>query len=434
MVKLIVVAGSTSQKLAEFFANRGTFEIVAVYDNLANNVNQIQNKVIVSDKLLYLYNDSEETNMNIKSDMQILGNLLSNDSFFKPGEIVFMTTASAQAKLAIKFFSTIMEDCKKSDYSIKTVEDKMSFIAIYNLLMGTTNSSDFKNSYTTLYKVERNTVAEEEYSPQDDRDLLIEPFGMDSVNTYIGKQKAAKKADVGTIYTDDPDTDLAQESTVQFDPLKLHSILDKTKYIFVSGMKKSGKSVWGSQLAVSASKCDLATGVFDFTDNQDVLPLLQESSVQVSDVSLLQILRQQEKEYGITYASTSNDDEIKVLPEFLQLFFDRKVELFDVVFVICEFEQLLNLRNLFIGDVSIVVTTNAVLNDVSATCDKLPIFDEHSKCTLILNNVASLNNEYMDAIDVRAMLPNELRLVKAKTFTKFDAKGQLFSALFGGKK
>ena len=40
----------------------------------------------------------------------------------------------------------------------------------------------------------------------------------------------------------------------------------------------------------------------------------------------------------------------------------------------------------------------------------------------------------MDAIDVRAMLPNELRLVKAKTFTKFDAKGQLFSALFGGKK
>ena len=104
MIKLIVVAGSTSQKLAEFFANRGTFEIVAVYDNLANNVNQIQNKVIISDKLLYLYNDSEETNMNIKSDMQILGNLLSNDSFFKPGEIVFMTTASAQAKLAIKFF------------------------------------------------------------------------------------------------------------------------------------------------------------------------------------------------------------------------------------------------------------------------------------------------------------------------------------------
>lgn len=157
--------------------------------------------------------------------------------------------------------------------------------------------------------------------------MLVEPFGMDSVNTYIGKQKAAKKADVGTIYTDDPDTDLAQESTVQFDPLKLHSILDKTKYIFVSGMKKSGKSVWGSQLAVSASKCDLATGVFDFTNNQDVLPLLQESSTQVSDVSLLQILRQQEKEYGITYASTSNDDEIKVLPEFLQLFFDQKVEL-----------------------------------------------------------------------------------------------------------
>lgn len=54
MVKLIVVAGSTSQKLAEFFANRGTFEIVAVYDNLANNVNQIQNKVIVSEAFVFV--------------------------------------------------------------------------------------------------------------------------------------------------------------------------------------------------------------------------------------------------------------------------------------------------------------------------------------------------------------------------------------------
>lgn len=58
-----------------------------------------------------------------------------------------------------------------------------------------------------------------------------------------------------------------------------------------------------------------------------MLQLLQESSAQVSDVSLLQILRQQEKEYGITYASTSSDDEISVLPEFLQLFFNQKVEL-----------------------------------------------------------------------------------------------------------
>ena len=100
MVKLIVVAGSSCQKLAEFFKKRGTFEIVAVYDNLMNNVNQIQNKVIVADKLLYLYNDAEESSMNIKGDMQILNNLLTKDSFFKPGEIVFMTSTSPLAKQA----------------------------------------------------------------------------------------------------------------------------------------------------------------------------------------------------------------------------------------------------------------------------------------------------------------------------------------------
>ena len=431
MVKLIVIAGSGSQKLADFFENRGTFEIVAVYDNLTNNVNQIQNKVIVSDKLLYLYNDSEEASMNIKSDMQVLGNLLGHDSFFKPGEIVFMTTASQQAKLATKFFVTIMEDCNKTDYSIKTVEDKMSFVAIYNLLMGTTNSSDFKNTYTTLYKVERNTVAEEEYPPQDDRDLLVEPFGLDSVVTYKEKQKAAKKADTGTVYTDNPDTILEQESTVQFDQMKLHAITEDTSYIFVSGLIKSGKSVWGSQLAVSAYKCDNSVCVFDFTRNRDVINFLEKSSVQIEEYSMIQILRKQSKEHELAYVTSSNDEEVKVLPEFMQLFFNQKVIFFDVLVIICEFSDFQNLRRLCISDADMVAVANDTMGDVSVTCDSLPLYDGHTRSTLILNKIAALDDsDHVSALEAREMLPKSLRIVKDKKFTTFDSKGQLFAALF----
>lgn len=436
MVKLIVVAGSSSQKLADFFEKRGTFEIVAVYDNLMNNVNQIQNKVIIADKLLYLYNDNEEFSMNVKGDMQILSNLLTKDSFFKPGEIVFMTTSSPLAKQATKFFVTIMEDCNKTDYSIKTVEDKMSFVAIYNLLMGTTNTSDFKNKYTTLYKVERNMEENLEFSPQDDRDLLVEPFNMDSVSTYQNKQRAAKKAETGTIYTDNANTELSKDNSVQFEPIKLNNITDVTKYVIVSGLTKSGKSVWASQLAVSAAKNDLAVCLMDFTRNGDVLDLLSKSSVVTEESSMLAVLRQQESSQSLIYVSPNNNAEEAVIPEFIELFANQSragqvPSIFDVVIVVCEINRLESIRKLIISDTDVVLTTNAVISDINNTLGYMPMFDDKTTSTLILNNVVALNDDFISAEDVREMLPKTVRLVKNKRFTNFDTKGQLWKALFG---
>lgn len=431
MVKLIVVAGSSCQKLAEFFEKRGTFEIVAVYDNLMNNVNQIQNKVIVADKLLYLYNDAEESNMNIKADMQILNNLLTKDSFFKPGEIVFMTSTSQLATQATKFFVTIMEDCKKTDYSIKTIADKMSFVAIYNLLMGTTNTTDFKNKYTTLYKVERNAEEKLEFEPQDDRDLVVEPFGFTAVSSYEDKQQAAKKAETGTIYTDNPNTELPKDDTLQFDQLQLNSIVDETQYVLVSGMAKSGKSVWASQIAVSAAKNSLSVCLMDFTKNADVLNLLTKSSVPVIETNFLQIIRQQTKEPGLFYAAPLNSAESGVIQEFIEIFLNQKIITFDSVIIVCEIEDLKRLQRMFTNKIDVVLTTNSVMADINMTCSYAPMFDELVRCTMILNNVIALDDAFVSAEDVRAMMPEQLRIIKNKQFTNFDSKGQLWKSLFG---
>lgn len=431
MVKLIVIAGSNSQKLADFFEKRGTFEIVEVYDSLTSSVNQIQNKVITSDKLLYLYNDSEDTNMNIKSDMQILGNLLNNDSFFKPGEIIFMSKASQQSTLATKFFITVMQDCNKSDYSLKTVEDKMSFAAIYDLMMGTTNSAAFHNSYKTLYKVERNAKADTEYSPKDSRNMVIEPIENNSVIAYSDSQQAAKKADTGTVYTDDPDTILHQNDTIQFDTLKLKSIDNAIKYVLVSGLTKSGKSVWASQLAVSAYKCGLTTLVMDFTRNSDIMSFLNRSTVNPVELSMVQVLRRQSKEDALTYTSPSSVAEEKVILDFVQLFINQKIVTADVVLIACEINQLANLRSLFTDVVDVVITSNAVMDDINVSCEYLPMFSDRARCTLILNRIASIDDMFIDAQDLRPMLPEKLRIVKDKRFINFDAKEQLFKAVIG---
>lgn len=432
MIKLIVVAGSSSDALAKFFEKRGTFEIVAAYDTLTDNVDQIQNKVVIADRLLYLYNDRDETGMNIKSDMQILSNLLKNDSFFKPGEIVFMTSASDQAKLATKFFVTVMKDNDKSDYSIKTIADTMSFVAIYNLLMGTSGSTDFKNSYTTLYKVERNAEDNIEYPPADDRDLLIEPFGMDSVIAYADKQKAVKKADTGTIYTDSADTELIKNESIQIDQLPLKSILSKTKYILISGLHKSGKSMWAAQLAISAANCNLSTCVIDFTENSDIKDLLVRSNIKIDEVSFLQMLRKQTKEKELTYVTSSNKQEAEVSLDFIQVLLNQKIAIFDAVFIVCEPEAIGSLAKLFIEGLDIVMVSNSIISDIGMTMDNIPVSCADVKQTIILNKmIPDSSGEFMEATDVRTVIPAEIRVVKDKHFTNFNTKGKLFSALFG---
>ena len=59
------------------------------------------------------------------------------------------------------------------------------------------------------------------------------------------------------------------------------------------------------------------------------------------------------------------------------------------------------------------------------------MFDELVRCTMILNNVIALDDAFVSAEDVRAMMPEQLRIIKNKQFTNFDSKGQLWKSLFG---
>lgn len=430
MVKLIVVAGASSKKLAEFFDKRGTFEIEFVYENLTDNLNQIQNKVVVADKLLYLYNDSEEQTINIKSDMQILGNLLKNDSFFKPGEIVFMTSNSEQAKLATKFFVTVMEDCNKTDYSIKTVVDKMSFAAIYNLLMGTTNTADFKNTYTTLYKVERDAEADTEYVPKNDKSLSIEPFNFGSVTTYQDKQAVSKKVDTGTVYNSSPDTALPKIDSFQFDPIKIDKVDKKSRKIIISGLPMSGKSMWAAQLAISAKQIENSVCVVDFTKKANLSEFFSKANVQINELSFLEMLHLDSVQPGITYIAPSSEKELKVKNDALALFLHRSAE-FSTIVVVCELSDANNIRRLFLTDVDLLFTSNATLEDIGITSEFMPMFDEKTRSTLILNRISDLEDNYMSAEEVRSIMPESLRIVKDMKFTNFDMKGSLYKAMFG---
>ena len=148
MIKLMLVAGENSEKLAMFLEQRGTFSVEFWTPDLAN-VEELQNKIIKVDKMLYLY-QTGNVSVNIKSEMHTLQALIHSDGFFDPGEIVFIAKESDETDVALRYFKSVMQSCHYSKYNIQILKDELSFSAIYSSVLGTSRSRNFTNTYSNV--------------------------------------------------------------------------------------------------------------------------------------------------------------------------------------------------------------------------------------------------------------------------------------------
>lgn len=79
MINIMLVAGDKTDKLAKFFKMRNAFSVSMACESLSSNVAQIKDSIINVNTLLYFY---QESSINIRTDMQILKELLSDNNFF----------------------------------------------------------------------------------------------------------------------------------------------------------------------------------------------------------------------------------------------------------------------------------------------------------------------------------------------------------------
>lgn len=437
MISLMVVAGDSTDRLADFLAQRGTFSVDEAYNNLVDNITILQNKIVNVDKLLYLYSVDEitkESDINIKGDMQVLRNLLINEGFFKPSEIIFISGGGETAQQAVQYFMTVMNDCKFNAYSIKTIEDRMSFSSIYNAIMGVSATQDFKNTYRRLMRVERNSEAELEYEPQDDTDLIVEPFRYDNVEDYAIKQKTSVKIDSGIVHTDSAETHLETFSNPDFGNIQFENRIKDIRCIVVSGKSKSGKSMWAAQLALSAHSLGRTTCVLDFTDNADIDVLLKSASVPYKRLRMIELLRYVSAVQGtLNYCCINNSNEKDVSLEFLQNFFSGKTDSFNTVFIVVE-EQALNSVLQILGQsvTDLIFTCTKQLADVALAQEKLIPYLDTCEVSIILNdNIKWFESMSCDSSDdIKKVSDERIRLIGDKTFKNMTGKAGLFKSLF----
>lgn len=432
MIKLMIVAGDSSDKLANFLEQRGTFSVECSFPDLSN-IEGIHDKIIKVDKFLYLYRQ-KDTITSIKNEMQTLQQLLSGGSFFSPGEIIFIVRDEDDSVMALKYFKSVMQNCNYEDYSIKRIKGILSFSAIYDAIMGTSEVKDFKNQYRRVYRVERNGDSNTAYLPHDDKTLVVEPFTYDEINDYERRKQTAVKIDTGFMHTDNRDSDVDVFDNPLFNRIEYDDSIMQQRVILITGGSNSGKSVWTTALAASAVASGMSALILDYTQNQDIIELCNSLQTPHKEVSFKELLVNSRLEPGtLNVCRFANVRERGVRMEFLQNFITRIDPGINAVLVateLCDYDQADKL-------LSDVLSTRIYTVTPLRCCimSLLEILDKHKqeKRVVILNQAVKLMNgmEFVDTSMIRDMIDNQVRLVKPVFFDNLEKGKKIYATIVG---
>lgn len=413
MDKLLIISNVRHKEIGDFIKQRGTFEVVGCYSSLCGNLVEIQGKILEVEKTLYLY-QPEESGLNIRTEMQVFKNLISGSVFFKPGEVIFITKSTVECKKAEKYFISVMNSCGYKLYAVKEIDGTITFSNVYDNLLGITSPDNFRNSYKTLYRTERNSEDTVAYEGQDDSDLSIEPYSFQNLKDYETQKELVEKMSTDIEFRDDADQmQQRQISYANLGAMEVSNVLDVPQSIVLSGKSKSGLSTWASVLAVSASKTGKKVLVFDYTFNNDVSVHLKSDKIECTECRMKEILQNSYKPGEITICTFRNETEYDIRFNFIKhMYYKKMVQPFDLILIptdYCDFRVMFGMLNSKISKV--------VLTVVPRVSDVLELLDYTDMIigteVIAIMNEAVKDNPY-DTIMSQEVIKESLSAINAK--------------------
>lgn len=431
MIRLLIISTQKHKELGEFLAARGAFEIVGCYSSLSTNAVDIQNNILKVDKTLYLYQDDGTPDINIRSDMQMLQCMLENNSFFVPGEIVFMTQNTHQGKQAERYFISVMEACGYSDYSVLSIDGQISFSSVYADLLGVSTANDFKNKYTTLWRAERHSDSSFAYSPKNDKNLLLEPFVFDNLKKYEEQSRVVVRTSFNVEFKDGFMPDVASVVNPNLSSLYVTDLINDNNVNIVTGKSKSGVSVWTCALAASSVYKGLSVLIMDYTSNSDIGSTFKQFGKKYTFFPMKEMLHLQTAGSGISVCGIHNDREEKIKMNFLQKIMNSKRSLWDVVLLALDTVLVPSVYPLLQRQINKVLLTTVPRHPDVVELQKFIKIFEKKNIFVILNESLDIPSvSYLTQQEVKDILIFfEPKVVKSYKFTHLDLKGGLYDSI-----
>lgn len=286
MLKVLLIAGEQTDSLAKYFNERGTLQVVRRYNNLVSNVDDIDGKILDVDKLVYVYNPSSE--MNIKRDMGALKKLLKHVnegiSFFNVREISFFMQEDENSDNVLKFFNAAMREVEFENVNVYTPKEELTYIDIYNNLLGTTEGNNVNHTYMNIVRKPRGSQIKNVYDPKI-KDVNLEPFTYEHLDDHEKAKSNANKIGMEVKYTD-LDSGLEKFDRPYLGSFEVDDIFSKKNIYIVTGLPRTGVSTNTCVFATSSTLANKTVTVVNLTSNSDTQDYLRTMKTKCSKYSM----------------------------------------------------------------------------------------------------------------------------------------------------
>lgn len=297
MLKIMLIAGDSTEELSDYFNERGTLKVEVKYKNLVTNLEDIEGKITDVDKLVYVYN--EKSNMNIKRDMGALKKLLKEvkegTSFFNVREIAFFLQKNDKSDYVLKFFYSAMKEVEFENISVHCPDKPLTFVEVYNDLLGTSENSEISHTHMEILRKPRGSVVRNVYDPQQSK-LNIEPFKYDHIDNY-GKAKDRIGATGLEVNYYDSEDETEKFSKPYLGSLEVENLFGKKNIYVVSGLPRTGISTNTAVLATSATLANKTVTIINTTDNNDTQEYLKEMKIKHTKYTMKKFMLMDELEH-----------------------------------------------------------------------------------------------------------------------------------------
>lgn len=286
MLKVMLVAGDVTDDLSVYFNERGTLRVERKYKNLSGNYEDINGKIIDVDKLVYVYSD--KGNMNIKKDMGTLKKLLKEanegTSFFNVKEISFFLQKNEHSDQVLKFFNSAMKEVDYTNISIYDSEQALTFIEVYNHLLGTSENNKITNKHMRVVRKPKGSQVRNVYDPKK-TNVSIEPFKYDHLDNYEKAKENASKLGLEVTYHDE-DTSITKFDNPYLGSLELENIFGRRNVYITSGLPRTGVSTNTAVFSISSVLANKSVTIINTTQNNDTQEYLKEMQIKFTKFSM----------------------------------------------------------------------------------------------------------------------------------------------------
>ena len=439
MLSAMIVAGDKTEGIVKFFKEKNTIEVTESCERLSDSRNRILHKMINVNKLIYvIYELSDD--YNLKAELEVLAQLLDSKAYFRTDEIrLFCKIESDNSHIKVfEYFKSVMERNGFSNYHLRQFRNELSYIDLYNEILGVTQAIKIKNRYDIEYLIERDSNADRVYDQEDDA-IKYEPFDFKKFKQFEENKKLARESDSGRIIND---TGNGISNNLEYDDLYLggismESILDTRNIYIVSGHEKSGVSTYANSLEVSSQIAGKRILIIDLCDNKDSLYYLKLNRVPVvvKDIRDLIINGNYQSTEELSYLFLGDKDSDFRL-ECLTVLMSKLQSLdIDLVFIECPktlLSEVIDLTHLKLNRIFYIM--ESLKKEIQRSYNFIREIEENNRVIILLNNILVVNKDLERVLnkDIADTFGSNVKVVNPISIEDYDLDESLYYKLVGG--